>query len=417
MALLNTHPDYMSFADNRPKKDEYPIEYYKEFLKYVKSAYESEYWHALPREVARFQAKSLGGKSLKQASSKAQKKIWIDLDNSPHVPFFSPIINQLENRGYRTLITARDCAQTCGLADLYNLKYKRIGRHYGKNKLLKVVGLLIRAYQMLPAMLQEKPDLAISHGSRSQMFLAWVMRIPFVVIADYEYVQWLPFVKPTWMFVPELMPSSSIKLSPDCIFRYPGIKEDVYVPDFEPNPKIVEELGLNKHAITVTIRPPATEAHYHNPESEKLFVEVVNFLGDNPEAQMVILPRNEIKQTRWIKSNWAEWCATGKIIFPDHVVDGLNIIWFSDFVVSGGGTMNREAAALGVPVYSIFRGKIGAVDHYLSDTGRLTLLTDYNDIKNKLHIARREKSHFPAKEDRPALRTIVGHVRDIIETL
>lgn len=96
------------------------------------------------------------------------KKIWIDLDNSPHVPFFSPIIKELSRRSYQVILTARDCFQVRGLADLFSMEYKRIGRHYGKNKALKVAGTVIRSVQLLPTALKEKPALAVSHGSRSQ---------------------------------------------------------------------------------------------------------------------------------------------------------------------------------------------------------------------------------------------------------
>ena len=138
-------------------------------------------------------------------------------------------------------------------------------------------------------------------------------------------------------------------------------------------------------------------------------------LGRNPDIQIVILPRNEKKQTAWIKNTWPEWCTSGKIIIPEHAVNGLDLIWYSDFVVSGGGTMNREAASLGVPVYSIFRGKIGAVDHYLSQNGRLTLLESTEDVKTKLKMVRRNKSDNLKQHDRNALNTIVKHIINILE--
>ncbi len=119
--------------------------------------------------------------------SNTQKKIWIDLDNSPHVPFFSPIISELEKRGYSVVLTARDCFQVCDLANLFGLSYKRIGRHYGKNKLAKAAGLLFRTLQMSPTVLNEKPDISVSHGSRTLILLSSILRIPFITIADYEH--------------------------------------------------------------------------------------------------------------------------------------------------------------------------------------------------------------------------------------
>ncbi len=195
-----------------------------------------------------------------------KKKVWIDLDNSPHVPFFKPIINELRKRGHEVVVTARDCFQVCGLADLMNLEYEKIGRHYGKNTILKVAGLLIRSGQLMPGALSEKPDIAVSHGSRSQVLTSSVLQIPSVVIADYEYTQTV--AKPTYVVVPELIADSAIKGFTKSFFKYPGIKEDVYVPDFKPDPSILKALGINEGELVVTIRPPATEAHYHNPESE-----------------------------------------------------------------------------------------------------------------------------------------------------
>ena len=342
-----------------------------------------------------------------------KKKIWIDLDNSPHVPFFKPILDDLHKRGYSTLLTARDCFQVCGLADLVHLKYKKIGRHYGKNVIMKVAGLLIRALQLMPTVMKEKPDLAVSHGSRSQVLIASILNIPTVVIADYEFTQTV--AKPTYVIVPEMISDSAVKGYSKSFFKYPGIKEDVYVPDFKPDPSIYKELGISEGELIVTIRPPATEAHYHNPESELLFEATINFLGKQENTRMVILPRNEKKQTAWVKSNWSEWCDSRKIIFPEHVVDGLNLIWHSDLVISGGGTMNREAAALGVPVYSIFRGKIGAVDRYLSDNGRLILLETVEDVQTKILLNKRHRSDKLENSNRHALGKIVELIENILK--
>jgi len=140
---------------------------------------------------------------------------------------------------------------------------------------------------------------------------------------------------------------------------YDGLKEDVYAASFRPDPSILADLGVADAEILVTIRPPATEAHYHNPEGEALYVEVVEMLGATAGVRMVILPRTAGAQREFVHRTWPRWCEERKIVVPQRALDGMNLVWFSDFVVSGGGTMNREAAAVGVPVYSIFRGKLG----------------------------------------------------------
>ena len=413
MALFITHPNYMNF-DKTAHFEEYPARYYEEFLAHIKLKYEGQYWQALPKEVAQFWARKDEKKDMETHAPVVKKqKIWIDLDNSPHVPFFKPIIDDLHRNGYSTFLTARDCFQVCGLADLMKLEYKKIGRHYGKNVLMKVAGLLIRSSQLMSSVLNEKPDIAVSHGSRSQVLISSLLNIPTVVIADYEHTQ--AVARPTYVIVPEMIPDSSVKGYSKAVLKYPGIKEDVYVPDFKPDPSILKDLGIQEDEILVTIRPPATEAHYHNPESERLFEETLNFLGEQENVRMVILPRNEKKQTAWVKSNWSALCDSRKIIIPEHVVDGLNLIWHSDLVISGGGTMNREAAALGVPVYSIFRGKIGAVDRYLSENGRLVLLETVEDVRKKIILNKRLRADKIDNSNRKALGKIVEHIETILK--
>jgi len=342
------------------------------------------------------------------------KKIWIDLDNSPHVPFFRPIIAELEKRGYPVMLTVRDCFQVCGLMNLFNLEYRRIGKHSGKNKVRKMVGLLYRALQLWPIASEEEPVLALSHGSRSQMILARMLGIPSVLCSDYEWGREVPFIHPNWLIVPEVIPDREFQINKGRILKYPGIKEDVYVPFFKPDPSLKDVLGLDERNLIITIRPPATEAHYHNPQSEELFKAAVNLLGHRQNTCILLLPRGE-KQTDSIRKLWPEWCANGKIIIPNCVVDGLNLIWHSDFVISGGGTMNREAAALGVPVYSIFLGKIGAVDRYLRQKGRLTLLGNINDIRSKLLLVKRDRKLRPECKNNGALESILGHILRVLE--
>jgi hypothetical protein len=344
----------------------------------------------------------------------SHKRIWIDLENSPHAPFFRPIIDELNKNGHRVFITARDCFQVCGLADLMNFKYKKIGRHYGKNKVLKVAGLLIRSLQLMSFALSVKPDIALSHGSRSQIMVSSLLKIPSVQITDYEHAKTV--VKPDYVIVAEMISETAMKgCFQKTLFKYPGIKEDVYVPSFKPDPSIRKELGIREEELLVTIRPPATEAHYHNPESELLFRTAIDFIGAHENTRMVILPRNEKKQTAWIKSNWPAWCNSSKIIIPEHVMDGLNLIWFSDLVISGGGTMNRESAALGVPVYSIFRGKIGAVDQYLSENGRLILLTSVEDVRTKITLNKRHRQELLENSSSYTLNKLIEILEEIFK--
>ena len=344
----------------------------------------------------------------------APKKIWIDLDNSPHVPFFVPIIEELENRGHKVVVTARDCFQVCALADLLEVRYRRIGRHYGKNLFLKLAGLGIRALQVSPVAFREKPDLAVSHGSRSQLLAARLLGVSAVTIGDYEFSKLFAVVRPDWLIAPEVIPDSALSGFKTRLLKYPGIKEDVYAPRFRPQSAIVKDLGLGDGRIVVTVRPPATEAHYHVAESDRLFEAVLDHLDRREDVKVVILPRNH-RQGEVIRQSRTQMFESGKATIPDHVVDGLNLVWHSDLVISGGGTMNREAAALGVPVYSIFRGKIGAVDRYLVASQRMTLLERPEDLTTKLAIRHRDHAESKVQSNDAALTTIVGHLINIAE--
>jgi len=161
------------------------------------------------------------------------------------------------------------------------------------------------------------------------------------------------------------------------------------------------------------VRPPATEAHYHNPEAEGLLKAALEKFTSMPDARVLLLPRSKNQEAE-LRAAWTKEIASGKIVIPPSVENGMNIIWNSDLVVSGGGTMNREAAAMGVPVYSIFRGPIGAVDRYLSSQGRLVLLESVEQVQTKIQAVRRDKESLSLDHRRsPALETIVNHITDI----
>jgi len=345
----------------------------------------------------------------RSGAAAAKEKIWIDLDNSPHVPFFAPIIEELEKRGYSVALTARDCYQVRELADLFHLNYELIGRHYGQNKIRKMAGLCFRALQLIPTILKEKPDLAVSNGSRSQLIVSTFLGVPCLFMGDYEFATNWAFIRPTRLLCPEVIPNAALRLDPHRILKYPGIKEDVYVPRFVPEPSNRLQLGLHENDIMVTIRPPASEAHYHNPQSDKLFDAAVKFLSESRDVKLVALPRNE-KQAIELKKRWRDLLLSGSMRIPNGVVNGLNLIWHSDLVLSAGGTMNREAAALGVPVYSAFRGKIGAVDRYLAQRGRLVLLESVEDVQTKIRLVRRNRPPKPQNSDGIALSSIVEHI-------
>jgi len=361
-------------------------------------------------DMAGFQAAGIKNSSRHKST---HKKIWVDLDNSPHVPFFRPIIEELRRRNYEVLVTARDAYQVRELLEFYGVSGKMVGKHHGKHRVLKALGTCWRALALTAIVRREKPDLAINHGSRGCLITCALLRIPNLTITDYEYTARVPTINPTWLMVPSLVPDHHFRAGSK-MMKYPGIKEDVYLSRFRPDPGLRTRLGISPGEVLITVRPPATEAHYHNPESEKLLTEALNRLLGDASARIILLPRNK-KQESVLRSAWAGSIASGKILIPQHVEDGLNLIWNSDLVISGGGTMNREAAALGVPVYSIFRGKIGAVDRYLADQGRLFLMETVEDVRTKIEAVRRERSRQRSNgANSPALETIIRNIVSIV---
>ena len=351
-----------------------------------------------------------------------RRRVWIDLENSPHIPFFLPIIEELERRGCEVVLTARDCFQVCDLADMAGLKYRKMGRHYGKNPIAKLAGLGVRVLQLAPYILRKRPDISVSHGSRSLIGLSALLGIRNITIMDYEhadyrFAKWLGSARRKWMMTPDVIPTDSLLVDgilSDHVLHYPGIKEDVYVPSFVPNASVKESLGLLDEDLIVVIRPPATEAHYHNPESEKLLMAVFDLLHACPEAKTVLLPRTP-KQEHDLRLARPEFFASGRVVVPKRAVDGLDLIWYSDLVISGGGTMNREAAALGIPVYSLFRGKLGAVDRHLAKVGKLTLLESEPDVRENLKLVRRDRNRAFLPEQQAALHTVVRHICTVLE--
>jgi uncharacterized protein len=420
MVLLNAHPDYMAMEGKAGKRDEYPVEFYKRFLEHVRAKYGSSYWHVLPKEVALHVRKAAQSfkcaapmriNGLSSAASR-RPKIWIDLDNTPHVPFFEPIIEELHGRGFPVLVTARDAFQVCALADKKGLQYLRVGRHYGKNRIRKAAGLAYRALQLSPVVFRERPVLGVSHGARSQLLLGNWLRIPTLLLEDYEHARFPRMMRPTWVMAPTVIPDAALCGRNGNIRRYHGIKEDVYAWKLKPDLNLLKTLGLDESHLIVTVRPPATEAHYHNPESEALFEAFMNRACASPEIRVVLLPRNT-KQGELIRHRWPRWFAGNKTVIPDGALDGLNLIWHSDLVVSGGGTMNREAAALNVPVYSIFRGTIGAVDRQLKAEGRLVLIESIPDVRTKIALARRLRKPLADVISKQTLLEIVSAIEEI----
>jgi predicted glycosyltransferase len=310
--------------------------------------------------------------------------IWIDFENTPHVPFFVPIILDLERAGCEVVLTARDFAQTKELVQRAGLTARIIGEEYGNASLVKTIGILSRALRLALYMRGRGVSLAVGHGSRGLLLASKILGIPSLTLYDYEGASVKLFNQlSTHVMTPEVIPFSkleSLGLQKKKYLTYPGLKEEVYASDFQPDPSLIAELGLDHSKIIVTVRPPSETAHYRSNESLRLFDEIMALLAARSDVQVILMPRNQSQ-----RESVAKWMRHPSIIIPDAALDGLNLLYHSDLVIGGGGTMNREAAALGVPVITIFKGAIGAVDASLLNQGKMIAIEDAQEIIRHLH--------------------------------
>ncbi len=305
------------------------------------------------------------------------RKVWIDLTNSPHVLFFRPILRRLDAAGVETVVTARDFAQTLGLLERYGIAHTVVGRHGGASVAGKGLGLVRRSGALVRFGRGRGITQAVSHGSNDLAVAARLLRIHSTVIHDYEGaagMHRINFRLATKVMTPDVIPYSALSgygLSKARHRPYRGLKEQVALADFLPDEGVYEELGLDRERPIVVMRPPATMSLYHRGIENTVFDEVLTRLLDS-DAQVVLLPR-----TAEQAESFAEVVG---VIIPERPVDGPSLVWVADAVVSAGGTMNREAAVLGVPAWTTFAGSLGAVDRELVEQGRLTVLERAEDV-------------------------------------
>lgn len=310
-------------------------------------------------------------------------KIWIDLANSPHVPFFRALADEFINRDFEIVVTARAFAETVPLAEAAGFTPEIIGGH-GGGKLTGKAGNLIQRGLALARWARGRGiDLALSHNSYSQILAARALSMPSVTLMDYEHqpANHLAFRLASRVIVPTAFPEESLVrlgASPGKVRRYHGTKEDVYLARFGRDSNFANELsklGISSNDILVVVRPPAREALYHRFENE-LFDHLLDRLASAEEVKMVMLPRGETQREFYASR------VTRNLVMPSTPMDGANLIAHSDLVVSAGGTMNREAAALGVPAVSIYQGQWAAIDQQLLTEGRLQRISTIDEIEN-----------------------------------
>jgi predicted glycosyltransferase len=325
-------------------------------------------------------------------------KIWIDLGNSPHVPFFLALSKELNWRGHEILWTARDYAQTVELARKANLPVTVFGTHGGKSILQKGLKFGNRVLDLVLWARGKKIDLVLSHNSHEPLAVAKLLRIESVNLMDYEHhpMNRLSFRLARRAIVPKSFPDDFLEKfgALKKTKKFDGIKEDVYLSDFEPDKNFqneLENLGITPENILVVVRPHAPEALYHRGFANEILDEILDQYSADENVKIILLPRKDYQGAELKKKH-----PQPNIIIPEKVLDGANLLAAADFVISGGGTMNREAAALGVPTATIFAGQTAAIDEYLVRENRLIKISAREDLK-KISL-QKKKSLNPRRE-------------------
>jgi len=300
-------------------------------------------------------------------------RVWVDLTNSPHVLVLRPLIEIMRADGHEVEVTARDFAQTLELCDRFGIEHTAVGRHRGGRLTSKALGLASRSLALARWARGRRFDVAMGHGSNDVTVAAALLRVPSATAFDYEWATVQHQVNcrlAKSVVVPDAIPAERIERygARGKIHAYEGLKEEYYLADFEPNTAVLKELRLDRERPLVVVRPPPEVSLYHRFENP-LFRGVLERLvaGD---AQTVVLPRTP-QQRAELRG----------VIVPEHAIDAQSLVAYADLVISAGGTMNREAVALGTPVFTTFEGRLGAVDEALLREGRLRKLEDPDQIE------------------------------------
>ncbi len=349
-------------------------------------------------------------------------RVWIDLTNSPHVLVMRPVIELLRADGHEVRVTARDFAQTLQLLDRFAIEHTAIGHHRGERLADKAVGLVSRSTALVRwareesrrsaparqagtvpggARLARSFDIALGHGSNDISVASRLLRIPCSTTFDYEWAAVQHHVNcrlAQAVVVPDAIPPERLDRygAKGKIHAYEGLKEEYYLADFEPDEAVLAELEIDRERPLVIVRTPPEVSLYHRFEND-LFADVLARLREaarDQGVQSVVLPRtaDQRAQLRGVEG----------FTVPAQAIDAQSLIAYADLVISAGGTMNREAVALGMPVYTTFEGRLGAVDERLIDEGRLRKLAG----AEQLDLAKRDPTNVANRVRRDPRRLV-----------
>jgi len=326
-----------------------------------------------------------------------------------HPLVLRPIIERLRQRGHDVEVTARDYAQTLPLLELHGIEHTAVAQHGGARRARKVATLVTRSRALRRWARERAFDLAVAHGSNDLAIAAARLRIPALNTFDYEWATQQHHIGcrlARRVMTPDAIPPerlASYGVGPEKLVQYPGLKEDYYLSDFEPDSEILVKLGVDAERVVVVVRPPPDVSLYHR-KSNRLFPRVLEYIGHRPDVHAVVIPRTE-HQRRFLQV-----VDYPSVIVPDDAVDAQSLIAAADLVVSAGGTMNREAVALGTPVWTTYGGRLGGVDEELIHAGRLRPLTDPRALELR-------KRQSPTKVERRDPNLLVDLVLGTVESV
>ena len=315
-------------------------------------------------------------------------RLWFDMTAPAHPLVLRPVIERVRAAGHDVVVTAREYAQTVELLQRLGIEHVVIGRHGGASRARKLLALFSRTARMRRAGGRGTFDLAVAHGSNDLALAAASLRIPAVNTFDYEFAVQQHHIGcrlARRVMVPESIPPERLRpygVTEEKLLRYPGLKEEYYLADFEPDASVPQALGVDPDRVLVVVRPPPDVSLYHR-RSNPLFPAVLEALGRREDVHAVVVPRTQAQREQVLAR------MLPSVIVPPHAIDAQSLIALADLVVSAGGTMNREAAALGTPVYTTYGGRLGGVDEWLIHEGRLRPLTDPRAIEVRHHREQR----------------------------
>jgi predicted glycosyltransferase len=324
-------------------------------------------------------------------------RVWVDCTAAAHPLVLRPIIERLQAAGHEVDVTAREYGQTIGILDRLGIPYTVVGSHGGASRSGKARALAGRSRSLAARAWEQRYDLALAHGSVDLAVVAGLFRIPSAQMQDYEFAglqRKISFRVAKRVLVPDAIPLDRLRkigAKERKLVRYPGLKEDYYLADFEPGPAVLEELGLDRERILVVVRPPPETSEYHH--ENPLYEGVIDRLAGEDGVTAVVIPRTEGQ------GGAARAKGSPNLVVPEQAIDAQSLIAYADLVVSAGGTMNREAVALGTPVYTTFSGRVGAVDERLIAEGLLRRL----DSPAALELRKRADEAGPRNPRDPQL--------------